>query len=61
MPKRFNVLAIVKQSGERYIFFWEPANLGRLIEQFRKFADDPELSFSRKDFEELSERVKQLA
>lgn len=58
MPKRYNVLAILKKSGERYVFFWAPGNQEELLRQFGKFAADPELSFSWYDAAMLSQKVR---
>lgn len=57
MPKQMNVLAILKHSGERYVFLWDLASRESLLRQFALFAADPELSFSWQDAENLTRKV----
>lgn len=58
MPKLMNVLAIEKQSGERYVFLWDHGSREKLLQQFGKFAADTELSFSWYDAAVLSQKVR---
>ncbi len=56
MSRELNILALAK--GEhRYIFLYDDASRLALIRTMQKFAADPELNFSKRDAEVLSERA----
>ena len=54
-----NVLAIVKPSGEEYIFFYTDEEEPETIMTFCRFASNPELSFNWDDYVTLSKRIRE--
>lgn len=50
MPREWKVLAIAKRSGQRYVFLFDGDQSRKaLLNQFGKFAADPELDFNWHD------------
>lgn len=59
METVLNVLALVKDS-ERYVFLYDDASPGALLQQLGRYAADPELSFTWYDAAVLSQKVRRL-
>jgi len=55
-----NVIALVKNQVERYLFFYDDSSLGKLLQHFGECAADKELSFTWYDAAVLSQKVVQL-
>lgn len=53
-----NVLAIVKQNGQRFVFVYPDGEERQMLQTLREFAADPELDFTIQDAAVLSERVR---
>lgn len=60
MPREFNVLALIK-GNERYVFIFDDVSRGELIDTFRDFAANPQLSFSWFDAEILTGKTRRRA
>ncbi len=52
-----NVLAICKNSGEKYIFFYDDESVETLWQVTDSFARNKELSFTRSDATVIQERA----
>ncbi len=59
MPHGVNVLALVKGS-ERYIFLYDDASVGTLLQTLGRYASDDELGFTWYDAALLSQKVRKL-
>ncbi len=60
MRRELNVLALIK-GQERYVFVYDDNARPDLIDVFRQFATDPELSFNWFDAAVLTEKARQQA
>jgi bifunctional ADP-heptose synthase (sugar kinase/adenylyltransferase) len=60
MSRGVNVLALVKGS-ERYIFLYDDDSAPAALQQFSKYAANPDLSFTWYDAALLSQKVRQMA
>jgi hypothetical protein len=58
--RELNVLALIK-GEERYVFVYEDAGRPDLIDLFRQWAADPQLSFTWFDAAVLTEKARQQA
>jgi hypothetical protein len=56
--RELNVLALIK-GHERYVFIYDDASRGELIDTLRQWAADPQLSFSWFDAAVLTEKARQ--
>lgn len=55
--KEINVLGIKKENNELYVFLYDDGNKAKIIEVFRRFASNPELSFTSYDAYRLTCRI----
>ena len=55
-----NVLALIKDNGERYIFLYSDKNRAKTIRVLGRFARNEELSFTRYDAAVLSQKIRQI-
>lgn len=53
------VLGVIR-GGERYLFIFDEASFGATLHTFRRFANNPDLSFSWHDATILGERLRAL-
>ena len=60
MRRELNVLALIK-GQERYVFIYDDDARQELIDVFRQFASDPQLSFNWFDAAVLTEKARQQA
>lgn len=60
MRRELNVLALIK-GQERYVFVYDDSSRPELIDMFRQWAADPELSFTWFDAAVLTEKARQQA
>jgi hypothetical protein len=58
--RELNVLALIK-GAERYVFVYDDNARHELIDAFRQFATDPELSFNWFDAAVLTDKARQQA
>jgi hypothetical protein len=58
--REVNVLALVK-GAERYVFVYDDASRGALVDAFRDHAADPGLTFSWFDAAVLTEKAREQA
>lgn len=59
-PQSINVLALVKNDGERYVFLYDDKSAPEMIKQLMKQSEDPELSLTPYDAAVLSQKVRKL-
>lgn len=55
-----NILAVVKNDGERYIFVYDNDSREKLLQLFASYADNPDLSFSWNDASVLTQKASDL-
>jgi hypothetical protein len=55
-----NVVALIKESGERFIFFFDNESWPGLTQCLGRFAADPEIDFSWHDAAVLSQSARRL-
>lgn len=60
MRRELNVLALIK-GHERYVFVYDDNARQELIDVFRQFASDPQLSFNWFDAAVLTDKARQQA
>ena len=60
MPREFNVLALIK-GPERYVFVYDDRSRPELIDTFRRWAADPQLSLTWFDAAVLTDKARQQA
>ena len=58
--KPVNLLALVKNDGERYIFLYDDQSARAMIEELMGQSEDPELSLTPYDAAVLSQKVRKL-
>jgi hypothetical protein len=56
-----NVLMLVKENGERYIFQYDADTRSEVLRRLGRFASNPDLSFSWYDAAQLSQKIRQDA
>ncbi len=61
MLRNRNVVALLKESGDRYVFLYDEESLPALILTLGRFAVDPELDFNWYDEAILSQKARKLA
>jgi hypothetical protein len=61
LPPNTNVLALVKDSGERYLFLYTAETKAETLRTLGRFASNPELSFTWYDAAVLCQRLRQEA
>lgn len=60
MRRELNVLALLK-GPERYVFVYDDASQEELLDAFRHYASDPNLSFTWFDAAVLTDKARQQA
>jgi hypothetical protein len=60
MANEFNVLALIK-GDERYVYLYDDASRGRLLDAFRDQAADPEMSLTWFDALVLTKKAREQA
>lgn len=60
LKPRNNILAVVKNDGERYIFVYDNHSREQLIQLLASYADNPDLSFNWDDASVLTQKASDL-
>ena len=60
MTSPVNILAIVRDDGERYVFLFDDANRQATLRKLGEYASNPELSFTWYDAAILSRKMRKM-
>lgn len=55
-----NVLALERESGERFVFLYDDSSYDTLLETIERFVADPELKLTEAEAENLREKAWEL-
>lgn len=55
-----NVIALQRESGERFVFLYDPESYDTLLETIERFANDPELQLTACEAEILRDKAWEL-